>query len=120
MAKENESIQKRKEIEKRYEQLEIETVTLRQDLKLALKRITDLQVAIQGELDDSNSDHSDRYVKHFINKQIIFAMLLLSKKIFFCSEKENYSSDESVNTFLLNHKGPSTNNNKSISDSGRR
>lgn len=58
--KETETIQKRKELEKKYEALESETVTLRTDLKLALKRIADLQVAIQGELDDSNSDHSDR------------------------------------------------------------
>lgn len=85
--KENEAIQKRKEIEKKYEGLENETVTLRQDLKMALKRITDLQVAIQGELDDSNSDHSDRYVRlpfssatYLISFAIFFLLSLTVRK----------------------------------------
>lgn len=60
LAKESEVIQKKKELEKRYEALEAETSTARTDLKLALKRIEDLQAAIQGELDNSTSDNSDR------------------------------------------------------------
>lgn len=60
-AKEIEAIQKHKESEKKYEAQEAEASNLRQDLKLAMQRINDLQVAIQGELDyDSNSDGSDR------------------------------------------------------------
>ena len=37
-------------------------MTVRSDLKLALKRIEDLQAAIAGEIDSDNSDdNSDRY-----------------------------------------------------------
>ncbi|XP_044261051.1 unconventional myosin-XVIIIa isoform X2 [Tribolium madens] len=79
LVKESEVIQKKKELEKRYEALEAETSTARTDLKLALKRIEDLQAAIQGELDNSTSDNSD-------------------------SEQDTYSSDESVSTFLANNK----------------
>lgn len=66
LVKESEAIQKRKELEKKCENVEQEAVTARTDLKLALKRIEDLQCAIQGELDDddddasSNLDNSDR------------------------------------------------------------
>ena len=42
---------KKNEIEKQLELSEAETVTARNDLKLALKRIDDLQTAINGELD---------------------------------------------------------------------
>lgn len=79
LAKESEVILKKKELEKRYEALETETSTARTDLKLALKRIEDLQAAIQGELENSTSDNSD-------------------------SEQDTYSSDESVNTFLANNR----------------
>lgn len=60
LAKESEVIIKRKELEKRCEALEGENATARTDLRLALKRIEDLQSAIQGDLEDSISDHSDR------------------------------------------------------------
>jgi myosin-18 len=46
---------KKNEFEKLLELAEAETVTSRNDLKLALKRIEDLQTAINGEL-DSESD----------------------------------------------------------------
>lgn len=52
-------MQKRKELEKRYEASEAEAATARTDLRLALKRIEDLQSAIQGELEDS-TENSDR------------------------------------------------------------
>ncbi|RZC34926.1 SMC N domain containing protein [Asbolus verrucosus] len=77
LSKESEVVQKKKELEKRYESLEAETATARTDLKLALKRIEDLQAAIQGELENSTTDNSD-------------------------SEQDTYSSDESVSTFLAN------------------
>lgn len=51
---------KKKEVEKRYEALEVECSTTRADLKLAVKRIEDLQSAIQGDLEDSISDNSER------------------------------------------------------------
>lgn len=53
---------KKKELEKRCETLEADSSTARTDLRLALKRIEDLQSAIQGELEDSISNESDRYV----------------------------------------------------------
>lgn len=59
--KESEAIEKRKELEKKYEALECETGTVKTDLKIALKRIDDLQSVIQGELEgDSSSEHSER------------------------------------------------------------
>ncbi|CAH1986856.1 unnamed protein product [Acanthoscelides obtectus] len=79
LAKESEVILKKKELEKRCEVLETESATARTDLRLALKRIEDLQSAIQGDLEDTISDNSD-------------------------SDPDTYSSDESVNTFMSNHK----------------
>lgn len=60
-ARESESLQKRKELEKKIEAYEAETSAAKADLKLAMKRIDDLQSAIQGELEDTLSDHSERY-----------------------------------------------------------
>ena len=48
---------KKSDLEKQLEVAEAETSTVRSDLKTALKRIEDLQVAISGEIDsDSISD----------------------------------------------------------------
>ena len=58
--KETESNSKKIEFEKKLELAEAETVTARNDLKLAMKRIDDLQAAINGELD---SDDSNRFVE---------------------------------------------------------
>lgn len=81
-ARENEAAQRRKDLEKRLESAEAEAAAARGDLRLALTRIQDLQSAIQGELEDcSGSDHSD-------------------------SDQDSDCSDESINTFLSNHKMP--------------
>jgi len=51
---------KKNELEKQIEISEAETTTVKNDLKLALKRVEDLQTAINGELDsDSDSLNSD-------------------------------------------------------------
>merc|ERR1711935_777873 len=50
---------KKNEFEKLLELAEAETVTARNDLKLALKRIEDLQSAINGELDSDSDLNSD-------------------------------------------------------------
>ncbi len=50
---------KKNEIEKQLELSEAETLTAKNDLKLALKRIDDLQAAINGEI-DSESDSLNR------------------------------------------------------------
>ena len=53
--------QKKFDLEKQLEVAEAETLTVRSDLKLALKRVEDLQAAIAGEIDSDNSDdNSDR------------------------------------------------------------
>ena len=57
--KETEANSKKNEFEKKLELAEAETVTAKNDLKLALKRIEDLQTAINGEL-DSESDSFNR------------------------------------------------------------
>ena len=58
--KETESHSKKNELEKQMEISEAEIVTAKNDLKLAMKRIEDLQTAINGEL-DSESDSIARY-----------------------------------------------------------
>jgi myosin-18 len=81
-ARETEAAQRRKDLEKRLESADAEAASARGDLRLALTRIQDLQSAIQGELEDcSGTDHSD-------------------------SDQDSDGSDESVNTFLSNHKMP--------------
>merc|ERR1712227_921594 len=65
---------KKNEFEKLLELAEAETVTARNDLKLALKRIEDLQTAINGELDselsdlnsDGDSDSSEEGMENFL------------------------------------------------------
>merc|ERR1712218_297134 len=64
---------KKNEFEKLLELAEAETVTARNDLKLALKRIEDLQTAINGELDsesdlnsDADSDSSEEDMGNFL------------------------------------------------------
>ncbi|KAJ8917234.1 hypothetical protein NQ315_002251 [Exocentrus adspersus] len=95
LAKESEVVMKKKELEKRCEALEGENSGVRTDLRLALKRIEDLQSAIQGDLEDSISDNTD-------------------------SEQDSYSSDESVNTFLANHKFGSSKSDKTVSTNDTR
>merc|ERR1711970_1248539 len=58
--KETELSQKKGDLEKQLEVAESETLTVKSDLKLALKRIEDLQAAIAGEIDSAESeDNSD-------------------------------------------------------------
>ena len=54
------AVNKKSEMEKQLELADSEVATLKSDLKLAFKRIEDLQQAIQGDLNDSDSDLSDR------------------------------------------------------------
>ena len=58
--RETEAHSKKNELEKQIEISEAETTTVKNDLKLALKRVEDLQTAINGEL-DSDSDSLNRY-----------------------------------------------------------
>jgi len=48
------------EQEKQMELMDSEISTLKSDLKLAFKRIEDLQSALQGDISDTDSDLSDR------------------------------------------------------------
>jgi len=72
--KETETNAKKSEYEKLHELAEAETITARNDLKLALKRIEDLQTAINGELDselsdlnsDGDSDSSEEGMENFL------------------------------------------------------
>ena len=62
--KEAEMQQRKNDLEKQLEVAEVESATVKNDLKLAMKRIEDLQTAITGELDsesysDPGSDSSD-------------------------------------------------------------
>lgn len=54
---------RKRELEKRLEQMETELASTKADLKLALQRVDDLQCAIQGDLDDNEDEQSDRLVR---------------------------------------------------------
>ena len=63
--REQEATRARRDLEKSLEAAEAETKVARDDLRLALQRIDDLQSAIQGELDldcseEATSENSDR------------------------------------------------------------
>lgn len=64
--REHEATRAKRDLEKALESAEAETKIARDDLRLALQRIDDLQSAIQGELDldcseENTSDNSERY-----------------------------------------------------------
>lgn len=59
-AKLTDSVSKKQEVEKQFELAESEILTLKSDLKLAFKRIEDLQQALQGDISDSDTEISDR------------------------------------------------------------
>lgn len=60
--KENDLVQKKGDVEKQLELAEAEVITVRNDLKLAMKRIEDLQMAIADEIgSDDQSEDSDDY-----------------------------------------------------------
>merc|ERR1712106_1055817 len=70
--KEVEMAHRKSDLEKQLEVSEAETLTVRNDLKTALKRIEDLQVAISGEIDsdtisDQDSDSSDEDMASFLD-----------------------------------------------------
>lgn len=65
-AREQDATRVRRDLEKALEASEAETKVVKDDLRLALQRIDDLQSAIQGDLDldnseEATSDNSDRY-----------------------------------------------------------
>ena len=61
--KDSEFVQKKLDFEKQLELSEAETISVRNELKIAQRRIEDLQVAIQGDMDtsvgDSDEDEDD-------------------------------------------------------------
>ena len=67
--KETELGQKKFDLEKQLEVAEAETLTVRSDLKLALKRVEDLQAAIAGEIDSDNSDDNSSQLGFSLNHQ---------------------------------------------------
>ena len=73
--KETEVNAKKNELEKQLELAEAETVLAKNDLKLAMKRIEDLQTAINVEL-DSESDSLNRLIL-FSNRSYDYSCYLL-------------------------------------------
>lgn len=59
--RENENIIKRKDFEQKYSTAESEITSLKNDLRLALQRIADLQQAMEEGDDDDDDASSDRY-----------------------------------------------------------
>ena len=75
-SREIELTHKKSDLEKQLQLSEAETLTLKNDLKLALRRIDDLQAAIGGEIDSdfvsgdvSDSDTSDEDVATFLENR---------------------------------------------------
>lgn len=59
--RENDNVVKRKDLEQKYSNAESEISLLKNDLRLALQRIADLQQAMEGgDEDDDDDDLSDR------------------------------------------------------------
>lgn len=58
--RENDIVAKRKDLEQKYSNAEGEITSLKNDLRLALQRIADLQQAME-EGDEDNDASSDRY-----------------------------------------------------------
>lgn len=68
--RENDHMAKRKDMEQRYETAQTEISSLKNDLRLALQRIADLQQAMEDVDDDDGS--SERYISIFILNEILF------------------------------------------------
>lgn len=61
MNRENDNAIKRKDLDQKYSNAESEISLLKNDLRLALQRIADLQQAMEGDGDDDDDDDlSDR------------------------------------------------------------
>lgn len=58
--RENDNVVKRKDLEQKYTNSESEIQSLKNDLRLALQRIADLQQAMEEGDDDDDDDDSDR------------------------------------------------------------
>lgn len=58
--RENDNLAKRKDLEQKYSNAETEISSLKNDLRLALQRIADLQQAMEDVDDDENDASSDR------------------------------------------------------------
>lgn len=64
--RDNDNTSKRKDLEQKYATAETEMGSLRNDLRLALQRIADLQQALEeGDEDDDDDDSSDRFALNF-------------------------------------------------------
>lgn len=77
-----EASNRRQEVEKRNDLAESEIVTLKSDLKLAFKRIEDLQQALQGDISDSDCELSDRWVMIFGHLLFFNVMVLILCSVF--------------------------------------
>ena len=94
--RETEAHSKKNELEKQIEISEAETTTVKNDLKLALKRVEDLQTAINGEL-DSDTDSLNRY-SLFIHG-LVQSFILATFHHF--SDNDSDSSDDDLSNHLL-------------------
>lgn len=83
---------KRKDLEKRQEQLDLESTSLKNDLRLALQRAADLQRALE-EGDEDEDELTERYRNNCI-KSITCNILVY---VIFCNySEESHSSDVSL------------------------
>lgn len=80
--REQESIAKRKEMEKKMESVEAETASVRNDLRLALQRIADLQHAMEEDDDNpTDSDETDDTDDSLSDSQLMSIPIRVTKTI---------------------------------------
>lgn len=97
--RENDNVAKRKDLEQKCSNSESEITGLRNDLRLALQRIADLQQAME-EGDDDDDDESDRYnfkltKKNYNTIRFDFMNLIISIRFSDSSDASDDSQYES-------------------------
>lgn len=90
LQKEVEAQSKKHEIEKQLELSEAEIIMAKNDLKLASKRIEDLQSALNAEI-ESDDDSQNRYIVSFISWR---------SKTYIVTFFSHYDSDSSDDSFM--------------------
>lgn len=97
--RDNDNMSKRKELEQKYATAETEISSLRNDLRLALQRIADLQQALEeGDEDDDDDESSDRLESSYRANESNFD--IFENNIGLTSSDMSDSSEESVRNQL--------------------
>ena len=99
--KDSEFAQKKMDFEKQLELAEAETISVRNELKIAQRRIEDLQVAIQGDMDTSvgeSEDDEDEEAEMWIEAAKKRIMSSQASSIYMTDNTDKSLSNISVNS----------------------